>query len=435
MQAVAQRFKFDVFKSKTLFPLLREADQSLVRGVALKYHLSFQELKILCEIARDLEMWGEEVLGEILAGLESRLPGTLGARERKDQLLKELFAWIRARRGEAKHYVGRTAAPVRRTPQQKVCSDNEDNIFGACPVFSDKTVCCGLKTLDAVKNCGFACSYCTVQTFYGDKVVFDGRLGSKLSALSLDPKRFYHIGTGQSSDSLMWGNYGGLLDELLRFAASHPNVLLELKTKSSNVEYLLKAAVPSNIVCSWSLNTDTIITHEEHLTAPLTARLRAARMAADRGIRVALHFHPLVYYHGWEEEYRDLAREVQSLFKAQEIAFISFGSVTFIKPVVRALRRRGEPSRILQMEFVTDPHGKLTYPDEIKEKLFSNIFGAFSSWHGKVYFYLCMEKASLWEKIFGRCYADNNEFSADFAAHCGWPRELKLSYPRQAEPG
>ena len=209
-------------------------------------------------------------------------------------------------------------------------------MFGDCPVRSDRTLCCNLKTIDAVQNCSFGCSYCTIQTFYGDRVTVDRDLGRKLREIDLDDRRFYHIGTGQSSDSLVWGNRAGMLDELCRFAAEHPNVLLELKTKSSNVSYFLDRQVPANLVCSWSLNTAAVIEHEEHFTASLERRLAAARRFADGGRRVAFHFHPMVHHDGWDTEYPALAERLLDEFAPQEVAFVSMGSVTFIKPVIEA---------------------------------------------------------------------------------------------------
>ncbi|NIV72697.1 MAG: hypothetical protein GWN44_08470, partial [Calditrichae bacterium] len=74
--------------------------------------------------------------------------------------------------------------------------------------------------------------------------------------------------------------------------------MLEFKTKSNNIRYFLENETPNNIVCSWSLNTSVIIENEEHFTASLEQRLQAARTIADYGIKVAFHFHPLVYYQG-----------------------------------------------------------------------------------------------------------------------------------------
>lgn len=44
------------------------------------------------------------------------------------------------------------------------------------------------------------------------------RLQTNYQNLTLDATKTYHIGTGQSSDSLMWGNRSGVLDALFAFA-------------------------------------------------------------------------------------------------------------------------------------------------------------------------------------------------------------------------
>ena len=165
---------------------------------------------------------------------------------------------------------------------------------------------------------------------------------------------------------------------------------------------------------SWSLNTATIIENEEHFTASLDERLAAARSVADRGIKIAFHFHPMVYYREWREDYGDLALQVTARFAPEEVAFVSFGSVTFIKPIVKAIRERGRPTKMLQMELVPGPKGKLSYPDTIKREQFRHIYTSFASWHGQVYMYLCMEKAELWESTFGFVYESNDEFETDF---------------------
>jgi spore photoproduct lyase len=281
-------------------------------------------------------------------------------------------------------------------------------------VASEETVCCNLRTIDAVENCGFSCSYCTIQTFYGDEVVVDTRLKAKLQNLDLKPGRFYHFGTGQSSDALMWGNRFAVLDTLTDFAAENPDILVELKTKSKNVAYFLQNQPSRNLVLSWSLNTPTIIENEEHFTASLEERWAAARRVADNGIRVAFHFHPIVFYDNWRRDYRDVVSRVLSDFAADEVLFISFGSVTFIKPVIRAIRRRGTPTKILQMELAAGAKGKLSYPDNVKKELFSEVYQAFAPWHDSVFMYLCMEPAELWESTFGRTYPSNEAFELDF---------------------
>ena len=101
-----------------------------------------------------------------------------------------------------------------------------------------------------------------------------------------------------------------------------------------------------------------------------------------------------------------------SMFDADEVQFLSFGSVTFIKPVIKQIRQRGEPTKILQTDLVRDPHGKLTYPDDRKVEMFSAMYREFGPWASRVFMYICMEKPEIWDRAFGWRFASNDEFEA-----------------------
>jgi len=399
--------KLQKFIPQTFFNSLDEETRVFIEKIASAYQFTFQEFRQVTEAARDLSMWGEIHLSkwwtENIHFEESR--------KNKNSVLILVNDHINELKSAAKNYpVEGLNRPKKREKGKIVLMESDKNIFGMCPVASEKTVCCNLKTIDAVENCIFGCSYCTIQTFYKSETVFDNNIAGKLANIQLDPERNYHIGTGQSSDSLAWGNKNGNLDDLCKFASDNPNVLLEFKTKSDNISYFLENEIPPNIVCSWSLNPQTIIDNEEHFTVSLENRLKAARSVADKGVKVSFHFHPIVYYDDWRLAYTDIAKKVQDVFRPEDVLFISFGSVTFIKPVLKKIRNLGFPTKITQMELVTDPHGKMTYPDNIKIEKFSTMYQAFSRWHEKVFFYLCMEKAELWEKSLGYVFLTNEEF-------------------------
>lgn len=410
LSAVDYRSKFDRYSGDTCFPRLEAGEQLFIRGLAEAHRFTYQELRQVSEAALDLRMWNEAPLRVWWERLEPEAEN----RQTKERFLQRLEARMTALRAAAKVYPEEGLRRPETAFLKAVTESSERDILGMCPVASEETVCCNLRTIDAVQNCGMGCSYCTIQTFYGDRVTFDADLPAKLAAMELEPDRFYHIGTGQSSDSLMWGNQHGLLDNLCDFASAHPNILLEFKTKSANVAYFLKGNPPANIVLSWSLNTPAIIRNEEHFTAQLPRRLEAARQVADRGIGVAFHFHPMVYYESWRQDYRSLATTVTEGFRPEEVLFLSMGSVTFIKPVMKAIRKRGRDTKMLQMELVSGPKGKLSYPADVKREMFGHMYRAFEPWHGRVFMYLCMEEAAFWRSTFDFCYESNEEFEADF---------------------
>ncbi|MDR1975766.1 MAG: hypothetical protein LBQ18_02095 [Campylobacteraceae bacterium] len=383
--------RFESAKEHTAFLSLEEKTRPLLRQKAAFHRLTFAQIQLLITIAVDLQMWGEDiedVWGEGDFGyLKKRYEELKNAPKKYDKNLKQKPIY----RQNSLHIQEKSAAG-----------------FGRCPVASEKTRCCNLLTLDAYEGCGFGCSYCSIQSFYQD-IVIDRDFATKLFALKFDKDKIYHIGTGQSSDSLMWGNSGGVLEALIEFARQNPNVILEFKSKSDNVAYLLKTPLPSNIICTFSLNPQTVIDNEEHLTASLKRRIEAAETLAQNGVLVGFHFHPMVWFEGWQDEYEAAAKELMQKFNPKSVALISIGTLTFTKPVLRQIRAGAAQTKILQMPLL-QTQGKFSYPLGIKKQMFSTLYKAFAAWHGEVFFYLCMEDASLWSEVFGYEYKDNETF-------------------------
>jgi spore photoproduct lyase len=410
-----QKSKIIQFKNDTVFTTLSEKHRYFIEEKSVKFGFSFQEIKQLIDIATDLEMWQEGDLSEIWNEDEI---GTLNGKDLRQKLIRKVLDKWDSLKQKSKDYTGFIPQNVPAPKLDFVSKTDESIILGNCPVASEKTRCCNLLTLDTVKNCGFDCSYCSIQSFYTDgKIYLHEDLRSKLNKLELDPKKIYHIGTGQSSDSLMWGNKDGILDDIFEFANKNKNVVLELKTKSNAIGYFRRKKIPSNVIVTWSLNTDVIIGAEEHHTATLRERLKAAKDIADMGILVGFHFHPIVEYKGWENEYHGIIDYIQKNFRHEEVALISLGTLTFIKPVIKQLRKRKLESKILQMP-LTDAEGKFSYPLNVKREIFSSVYNRFSEkWKKEVYFYMCMEDKSLWKDIFGKEYKTNEEFESDMNAH------------------
>jgi spore photoproduct lyase len=329
--------------------------------------------------------------------------------QKKKRLLSAFRSAWEAYKSTPVSYDFSPASPKAVTNTLTITSHNR-RILGDCPVASEKTRCCNLKTLDAVMRCGFDCSYCSIQSFYtGGEILFQQNLNEMLQNLNLDPRKIYHIGTGQSSDSLMWGNYQNMLGHLAAFARANPRVILELKTKSDNVEWLLHNNPPKNMVFTWSLNPQAVISHEEHRTASLKDRLWAAQQMHDAGYLVGFHFHPMIYFEGWEREYGDILASIQKNFDPRRVLMVSLGTLTFIKPVIKQIRERDFSSRILQMP-LREIAGRYSYPRDIKRTLFAFAYESFSpAWKQEVFFYLCMEDKTLWKDVFGYEYESNKD--------------------------
>jgi len=384
------------------FGNLNPVDQDIIRNLSLEYRFSHQELKQLIEMALDFKMWDEPGVDKYL---NHDFPSG-----------KEAYTAVKLKWEELKNtpksYAGFSGnSDLTETGGKSLVDISRDTPgFGRCPVASERTRCCNLLTLDAVEGCGFDCSYCSIRYFYsGESIGIDEGFIEKLKLLEIDPDKSYHIGTGQSSDSLMWGNKAGILDALLDFAGDHPNVILELKTKSDNISHLMSREIPVNVLTTWSLNPQVIIENEEHFTASLEQRLVAAERIAGKGNLVGFHFHPMVYYDEWNKDYKKLFQQLIKRFKSGDVALVSLGTLTFIKPVIKKMRGRQIKSKILQMP-LEDAEGKYSYPIDIKKEMFLHAYNELSEWHNRVFFYMCMEDVRLWKDVFGFEYQDNDAF-------------------------
>jgi spore photoproduct lyase len=389
--------KFQDSISNSNYSSLDSSKQKIIYNLSSQYRLSFQDIRQLIDIQIDLSMWDED-------GVELFLDKEYPTRKLLMGDIKKYYLNLKERTKTYKNFSHKHKIDNKLIFEVQ----NKENIgLGSCPVASPKTRCCNLLTLDAVESCGFDCSYCSIQSFYNqNKIVFDSGFKEKLDNLNLDPNQIYHIGTGQSSDSLMWGNREGVLDSLVDFAKQNSNVILEFKTKSDNIKYFLDNDIPKNIIVTWSLNTQTIIDNEEHYTASLENRIKSARALANKGILVGFHFHPIVVYDGYLDEYEEIYKTLIDRFESKEVVMVSLGTLTFIKPVIQKLRDRNFKTKILQMPMV-DASGKQSYPLDIKKEMFSHAYKTFEPWHKDVYFYMCMEDHSLWKDVFGYEYSSN----------------------------
>jgi len=408
--------KFTTAIKNSYFDQLNQDNQNFIKNLAFEKKLSLQEIREYITMARDLELWDEGDLRKIFVPHQNKKISL--------KKTKQNYETIRNKPNRYDDF----SLHVNSQEQKYNFKTTQKEGFGLglCPVASEKTRCCNLLTLDAVESCGFDCSYCSIQSFYNQNTItFDSNFANKLTNLKLDPNKTYHIGTGQSSDSLMFGNREGVLDALFEFALRYPNVILEFKTKSNNISYLLENDVPKNIICTWSLNTPTIINNEEHLTASLEKRIDAARKVADKGVKVGFHFHPIVEYENYLDEYSAVYEKLLDTFLPTEVTLVSFGTLTFIKPVIKQLRNRDFKTKITQMPF-DEIAGKHSYPLQTKIEMFSHAYKSFTPWHKEVFFYMCMEEHSLWEQCFGYHYATNNDFEQDMLYN--YAKKLGLEY-------
>jgi spore photoproduct lyase len=267
-------------------------------------------------------------------------------------------------------------------------------------------ICCNYFVVSYAWNCHLACSYCVLQSYLNSEALvvctnFEDLLTDIKSTLREHPNRTFRIGTGELADSLALDHITGFSRKIVPFFASLPNGILELKTKSNQISNLEGLAHGGHTIVSWSMNSRRICRAEESKAATFEERLAAALQCQKWGYKIGFHFDPIVYYEGWEGEYKEVVREILRTMDPDCIAWISLGALRFTPHLREMAHKRFPGSKVPFGEFVPGHHGKLRYFRPIREDLYRKMRSWIQTEAPNVRVYLCMENRAVWERSFG----------------------------------
>ena len=289
----------------------------------------------------------------------------------------------------------------RRTEDLFIVRESHDH-FKPCPC-SPGVVPCGYHNVNLGFGCPFECSYCFLQNYTNAPgIVIPANIDDFFEAFK-QYKPHVRVGSGETTDSLVYDDLTGFAARIVDFFRAYPQSTFEFKTKSDNIQGLLSVKAASNIVAGWSLNPQDVIDKEEHFTASLEDRLDAARRCAAHGYRVAFHFDPVIYSHGWEGAYADVIARMFKAVPAASIAWISVGTLRMTRTQKKTIENRFPGNTILDAELLTDLDGKLRYAQALRLDIYSKMMAWLDEKaDASTFIYLCMEMESVWKIIQGQ---------------------------------
>ncbi|GBD26219.1 Spore photoproduct lyase [bacterium HR30] len=296
--------------------------------------------------------------------------------------------------------------------RQLVIQRHRGSFLHHCPAGTTGLVCCNYLVVHLGANCPFDCSYCFLQEYLANSPALrlfaniEDALAEVAAVLRRHPQRRFRIGTGELIDSLALDHLTEHTRTLVPFFAAQNNAVLELKTKSASVDGLLALPASENVVVAWSVNAARVIEEEEPGTAPLAARIAAARRLQDAGYRVAFHFDPLIALEDWPKAYREVVDLLSASIDPRRVAWVSLGHLRLSPGLKRAMRERGRGTRLLAAEFVPGPDGKERVWRGLRLPMYRSILQWLESWDPDIPRYICMEPAGVWERTFGEAPSD-----------------------------
>jgi spore photoproduct lyase len=304
-----------------------------------------------------------------------------------------------------------------------ILARNQGSFMKACPG-AGAEICCNYFVINYALNCHLECTYCVLQAFLNNPAI---TIYTNLEELMREvkertgscPQRIFRIGTGETADSLALDDVTQYTRRLVPFFSALPNAVLELKTKSALIANLRYLQHDGHTIISWSLNPARVIQNEEFKTATLEQRLSAARLCQEWGYRVGFHFDPLIWYEGWEGDYKEVVRDIFRHVDPDRVCWISLGCLRFTPHLKEIVRQRFPRSRIPYGEFVPGNHGKLRYFRPIREEMYAKMRAWIGAHAPQVPVYLCMENRVAWDRSCGRAPESSDELSKILDARTG----------------
>lgn len=300
-------------------------------------------------------------------------------------------------------FINEAEDPILQAKKTMYISKNKGAVIKECPGTSHYT-CCDYTILHTGTFCTMDCSYCILQAYFHPPVL-QYFAGFQTLETSLDnyfnSKKIYRIGTGEYTDSLIWEKISLLPEFLIKAFGKQDNCLLELKTKTINIDSLLELEHEGKTVLAWSLNTPEIIKSEEKGTASLSARLKAARKAEQKGYKIAFHFDPIVIYPGCEDEYTNVIKSIFDHISPDNIVWISLGTFRFMPSLKSIIQKRFRNSTICYGEFIQGLDNKMRYFKPLRIEIYQIMIDCFRKYAPELLLYFCMEDQEVWEKCLG----------------------------------
>jgi spore photoproduct lyase len=217
-------------------------------------------------------------------------------------------------------------------------------------------------------GCLYDCDYCYLQGMYNSaNTVLFINLEDFFEAVMPYLDKPTLIAISYDTDTLAVEKLTLQSQAWIEFSKQHPNLHLEIRTKSANFR-AIEALTPSKqIVLAWTLSPQEIINKYEHHTPTLLARLRAIKSAIEKGWRVRVCIDPMMHDEHFEALYPPLIDTIFLHVKPESLFSLTLGSFRMSHHHLKKIKKMRHSDLAFYPYEVTE--GIVAYPKELEQKM------------------------------------------------------------------
>ena len=242
-------------------------------------------------------------------------------------------------------------------------------------------------------NCLYDCEYCFLQGMYSsaDYILFvnfedfEEEIKDKISFLKNEKVTFF---SGYDCDSLAFEKISGFVRYFLPIFKNFPNVDIELRTKSIQIDPLISMVPISNCIVAFSLMPTEIAKKIDHKAPSIEKRINMISKLASMGWKIGLRFDPLIYGENWKNLYINLFDNVFKNIDKKVIHSITLGPLRFPKAMFKKIKSMNPRSKLLS-DSLTLRGNKISYSNDIELEMQSFCIELLKQYSPETLFFSC----------------------------------------------
>ena len=225
-------------------------------------------------------------------------------------------------------------------------------------------------------NCIYDCEYCFLQgkhmsAHYLLFINYEDFFLEIKKKLKINNSQKNYFFSGYDCDSLALDGITGFVDYFLPIFKKNKNAVLEIRTKSIQINKILKYKSFNNCVIAFSFTPENISKLVEHKVPSVKKRIDAMKKLVEKGWKIGLRFDPIVPACNFGKIYEELFKKIANSIPEKNIHSISFGMMRFPKKMFKKIINENNDTKINNLSF-ENRNGIYTY-SKVNEKKFENI--------------------------------------------------------------
>ena len=225
-------------------------------------------------------------------------------------------------------------------------------------------------------NCIYDCEYCFLQgkhmsahyLLFINYEDFFLEIEEKIKQNRYQESYFF---SGYDCDSLAFDGITNFVDCFIPIFKKNKNAILELRTKSTQIQKILKHKPIDNCIVAFSFTPENISKLIEHKVPSVKKRIIAMKNLANKGWKIGLRFDPIIPACNFAKIYEKLFLDISKNIPNGSIHSISFGMMRFPKKMFKKIIKENSGKRINLLD-LENKNGIYSYSD-VKKKKFENI--------------------------------------------------------------